>query len=91
MNMSLFSAMLCCIVGPVVLPGQTRTSASDRSCVESLELPTRGLFAARAGASGEVHAVVRIGKDGQVDKLDLTGANQGLQAEVRVANEPLEI
>jgi hypothetical protein len=42
-------------------------------------------FAARAGAPGEVYAVVRIGKDGQVDKLDLTGANQGLQAEVRVA------
>ncbi len=85
MNMPLCAAMLCGIVSPVVLPGQTPASAADHSCVESLELPTRGLFAARAGASGEVYAVVRIGKEGQVDKLDLTGANRGLQAEVRVA------
>jgi hypothetical protein len=55
------------------------------SCVQFLELPTRGLFAARAGDSGTVHASIQIGNDGGLSKLDLSGGNPGLQAEVRVA------
>jgi len=85
MNMPLCAVVLSWIIVPAVLPGQTRTSVGDYSCVRSLELPTRGLFAARAGTSGSVHVVVWIAKDGQVGKLDLTGANPILQAEVRVA------
>src|ERR1700682_6109828 len=55
------------------------------SCVDSLELPTRGLFAAGAGKSGIVYAIAHIGKDGQLSRLELNGGGPRLQAEVRVA------
>jgi hypothetical protein len=85
MNTLLCAVVLGWFVIPAVLTGQTRIAAADHSCVKSLELPTRGLLAARAGTSGTVHATGRIGEDGQLDKLDLTDANRILQGEVRVA------
>ena len=81
----LFAVVLSWVAIAAVLSAQTKTLTADYSCVESLELPTRGLLASTAGTSGTVHAAVRIGKDGQINKLDLTGANRVLQAEVRVA------
>ena len=69
----------------VPLSGQTRIAPSDFSCVESLELPTRGLLAAGAGKSGTVSAIVHIGDGGHVEKLELVGDNKILNAEVRVA------
>jgi hypothetical protein len=85
MNMLLCVVVFAWFVTPAMLKGQTRTSTADHSCVKSLKLPTSGLFAARAGTSGTVHATIRIGEDGQLDKIDLTDGNRILQAEVRVA------
>jgi hypothetical protein len=70
---------------PQFLPAQERPGASDLSCVESLELPTRGLLAAGAGKSGTVTAAIHIGDGGQVDSVELTGDNNILKGEVRVA------
>jgi hypothetical protein len=72
-------SMLAC----PVLHGQKPTV--DLSCVDSLELPTRGLLAAGAGSSGVVHAAAGIGKDGKLSNLRMDGGNRGLRGEVRVA------
>ena len=64
---------------------QTPASGIDLACVTYLELPTRGLHAARAGSSGTVFAAGRIGKKGRLTLLQLRGGNRGLQGEVRVA------
>jgi hypothetical protein len=69
----------------VLLQLQEPAADTDFSCISSLELPTRGLLAAGAGASGTVHVAAEIGKEGQLAKLTLTGGNPGLQGEVRVA------
>ena len=68
-----------------VLIAQDTAHGADLSCAASLELPTRGLLAARAGSSGTVAAVIRIGKGGKMSALRLTGKNEILKAEVRVA------
>jgi hypothetical protein len=68
-----------------IVHGQDPESDTQFSCVNTLELPTRGLLASGAGNSGVVHAVADIGKDGKVAHLQLNGGNPGLQAEVRVA------
>jgi hypothetical protein len=78
------AAALSMMVGPV-LHGQKPLSNVDLSCVDSLELPTRGLLAAGAGHSGVVHAVARIGNEGRLSSLRLEGGNPGLRGEVRVA------
>lgn len=67
---------------------QQGSESADFSCVNSLELPTRGLFAARAPGSGSVRAMVTIGKEGTLSKMQFTTdgpAPQVLEAEVRVA------
>jgi hypothetical protein len=58
---------------------------SNLGCVKSLEVPTRGLFAARAGVSGTVEVAVEVGKDGQPEKWGLMGDNQILKGEAQVA------
>ena len=63
-------ARLTMLMSPV-LHGQKAASNVDLSCVDSLELPTRDLFAARAGSSGVVHAVAPTGKDGKLSNLRL--------------------
>lgn len=73
------------MVASPVLHGQKPASNVDLSCVDYLELPTRGLIAAGAGSSGVVHAVARIGADGKLSDLRLDGGNRGLRGEVRVA------
>lgn len=83
MNMPLCAALLSWVVVPALLTGQTQNSTADYSCTKSLELPTKGLFAAGAKTSGTIEAVVRISKDGLVDQLHLTGRDPDLQAEVR--------
>jgi hypothetical protein len=65
--------------------GQNPVANFDLSCITSLELPTRGLLAARAGTSGTVRALAQIGSEGQLAKLDLLGDNSLLNGEVRVA------
>ena len=70
-----------------IIRGQEPTSEGQFSCVNFLELPTRGLLASGAGKSGVVRAVIDIGKDGTVSHLQLDGGNPGLRAEVRVAME----
>jgi hypothetical protein len=82
---SLLTGFCTALITAAILPGQTPPSAALPSCVKSLQLPTQGLFAARAGVSGNVRALVQIGKNGQVGKVDLTGPNRILQAEVQVA------
>jgi hypothetical protein len=77
-------AISCTALTPVVR-AQDPGSRFDFSCIDFLELPTRGLLAAGAGTSGTVRAVAKIGKKGQLSKLTLTGGNRGLQGEVRVA------
>lgn len=67
------------------IAAQGSTSIFDHSCISSLELPTRGLLAARSETSGIVHAVVHIGEEGHPSKVVLKGGNRGLQGEVRVA------
>lgn len=62
-----------------------QNASLDWSCVTSLELPTHGLIAARAGASGTVNAHLRLGKNGKVSELRLTGDSPALEGEVRVA------
>jgi hypothetical protein len=84
---TLQTAILMLAIVPLALNGQTQPATAYASCIKSLELPTRGLLAARAGTSGTVGAVVFVGKDGKIEKLDLTGGNNILQAEVRVAME----
>lgn len=69
----------------LLLRAQEPTADPDLSCFSSLELPTRGLFAAGAGTSGSVIAAAEIGRGGKLSKLRLTGGNPGLQGEVRVA------
>ncbi len=68
-----------------ILHGQRPVSKVDLSCVDALELPTRGLSAAGARESGVVDAVAHIGKDGRLSRLQLAGGNRALQGEVRVA------
>ena len=84
---TLQTAILMLAIVPFALNGQTQPATAHASCIKSLELPTRGLMAARAGASGTVDAVVLVRTDGKIEKLDLTGGNNNLQAEVRVAME----
>jgi hypothetical protein len=64
---------------------QQTAARAEPSCVSWLELPTRGLLAARAPASGTVQAVVYIGEGGRPSKVELTGGNRWLEGEVRVA------
>jgi hypothetical protein len=64
-----------------------RDESPDWSCVTSLELPTHGLIAARAGSSGTVNAHLRLGENGKVSELRLTGDSPALEGEVRVAIE----
>jgi hypothetical protein len=80
----LAAAMSCAMLTPV-LRAQDPGSRLDFSCIDFLELPTRGLLAAGAGTSGTVRAVAQIGKEGQLSKLTLTGGNRGLRGEARVA------
>ena len=84
---TLQTAILMLAIVPLALNGQTKPATAHASCIKSLELPTRSLLAARAGASGTVDSVVLVRKDGKIEKLDLTGGNNNLQAEVRVAME----
>src|SRR5689334_14616059 len=65
--------------------GQERTLDRSLSCVASLELPTQGLLAARARSSGTVTALVRVGGEGHSSALELTGVDDLLKGEVRVA------
>jgi hypothetical protein len=53
--------------------------------VESLALPTSGILASRASASGSVRADVTIGTAGQVSKLGLDGGDAALRGEVGAA------
>ena len=76
----IFVSTLSCAIDAHAAEG-----AYGLSCFEYLELPTRGLLAAKAGESGTVRAHIRIGKDGGITQLKLLGGNPGLQAEVRVA------
>src|SRR4051812_16754344 len=69
----------------VALDAQNLNSEGQLSCVDYLELPTRGLIAASAPASGTVRAVAKIDAKGQSSQLKLTGGNFALQGEVRVA------
>jgi len=55
------------------------------SCITALELPTRGLSATGARASGTVNAEIHIGSRGEVSRLDLRGGEPALQGEVQVA------
>ena len=55
------------------------------SCATSLELPTHGIMAAKAGTSGVVTAKIHIGEAGQVSDLQLSSDNRYLEGEVRVA------
>ena len=82
MNAAIMAGSL--LVSPA-LHGQKPVSNVDLSCVDALELPTRGLIAAGAGSSGVVHAVARIGEAGKLSNLRLEGGNRGLRGEVRVA------
>ena len=68
-------ARLTMLMSPV-LHGQKAASNVDLSCVDSLELPTRDLFAARAGSSGVVLAVAPTGKEGKLSNLRLEGGNR---------------
>jgi hypothetical protein len=72
------------ILASAAMP-QQRSSIFDPSCIESLELPTRGLLAARSPTSGTVRAEVHIGDQGRTEKLVLTGGNPFLEGEVHVA------
>src|SRR5216684_2915500 len=78
-------AVALSMTGIPILHGQKPLSKVDLSCVDSLELPTRGLFAAGARESGVVDAVAHIGKDGRLSRLQLDGGNRNLRGEVRVA------
>lgn len=75
--------LLACCSG--ILFAQSQTSAGDLSCIESLELPTKGLLAARAQTSGVVRATISLGKEQKPDKVDLSGSDNLLTNEVRVA------
>jgi hypothetical protein len=72
------------LLGPF-LTAQEPILDKSLSCVASLELPTHGLLAARAGTSGTVAAIIRVAEGGAVSALELAGGNDILQAEVRVA------
>jgi outer membrane biosynthesis protein TonB len=57
----------------------------EGSCIRWLELPTRGLLAARAERSGTVHAAIEISNDGRATSVRLTSDNPLLKSEVQVA------
>jgi hypothetical protein len=75
---------LCFLCGGF-LQAQKPVADTDLSCVRSLELPTRGLAAARSDASGTVSARVHVGAGGKIASLDLDGGTLALRAEVEVA------
>lgn len=77
------TTVLFMAAGPL-LHGQGAANA-DLSCVDFLELPTRGVIAAAAGTSGVVRAVAHIGEQGRLSSLELDGGGTRLQGEVRVA------
>ena len=64
---------------------QTTAPETDLSCVSSLHLPTVGFFAAGAGTSGTVEAVIHIAENDQPATVELSGGNPGLRGEVQVA------
>jgi hypothetical protein len=85
MKMTIQTVAELALIFTPLLYGKEMTSTANLSCVSSLELPTRGLLAAGAGASGIVHVFARIGRDGRLSNLKLDGGNPGLQGEVGVA------
>lgn len=72
---------ICCDYG--LARGQS--AWSSLSCISSLELPTRGLAAARASGSDTVVATVRVGTRDALPKIELVGGDLGLKTEVEVA------
>jgi hypothetical protein len=58
---------------------------ADLSCVKSLDLPTHGIIASGSPESGVVTAEIQVGEKGDLADLRLSGGNQLLQGEVRVA------
>src|SRR5882724_993393 len=68
-----------------LLPGQGPALDRNLSCVASLELPTQGLFAARAATSGTVTALIRLDSSGRLAALQLTGSDEFLKADVSVS------
>ncbi len=70
------------------MPAQSRDPMDGLRCVSSLELPTHGLFAARAPSSGTVSATFEVAPGGTVSKLQLSTEgppHDELGGEVRVA------
>lgn len=68
-----------------LLSGQEPGLDRRLSCVASLELPTQGLFAARAATSGTVTAVISLDAGGRLAALKLTGNDEFLKGEVGVS------
>lgn len=58
---------------------------ADLVCTTSLMLPTHGILAATATASGVVTTEGKIAVDGEIADLEIHGGDLALQSEVRIA------
>jgi len=86
--MRTFLPLGCMLLGVTFGFAQPVDSGSHPlACVQTLALPTQGVFAPHASSSAAVRVMVTIGEGGRVKEAVLRGGDKILQAEVKAALE----
>lgn len=68
----------------LLTPANILSGETSSHCINSLVLPTANVFSRNVAAGGIVTAVVLIGQNGRISRLDTEGPTNALKAEVEV-------